>query len=739
MSEHAEGNSSLHYENQPRDFEQNDEYKSLLIVNDSTARVTLGLHFSSSLLRKFSKKSKIIEPKDVYLHREKEAFVYKIVINSNAEREKKEFSPGPLEFVADKLVRITESLECLEEKLDDYPLEKRVSLRKMHLRNELTDTSGKPNFYDILGLDMKDVRKKSKDDQRKAIKKAYREKIRIWHPDKNFGDDKVAIQIIVAKETLLDDERRARYHNEADYDKGWLSVERFKAIFWPDCFTDEQNKAYWRRIGMMLVSCGIAVGGIALTALTAGAAAPVAVVCGAVFGAGFTGAGMLSGKHTIRKESVVNECDAKEWLAKAGIGFLGGALTGGAAAGITAGVVGIGSAALESGAVSVGQYAGIGAGSGAVGGLASSVSSDAARKFVDGEDVTWKEFVGHAVAGAVVGTAVGAVGGSAMKGIVDRQTTAGSAALEGEMVEQAVILTGARRFGYPLARNIVRKLTESGTEAVIGTAAEFIEERLDDSVENRHPMEHLKSGAAKVGKTVASGETDGPLVACRIAYYEEQIKKEMKGEKFETKNDKQKFRGAIRHRQSVEKREHLIKWKKPKELAYSTQDKTRELHEDAELHEGPAEQPEEAKFKYKSEGAWISKMLINYALNGEPIEKEASGSGSIIRVPLTATDVEVKFQVRRPLWGDIMKYDRFEKKWCKPDKPHVFRYEKPPLQRTFTISGNLGWEAVMRVSDEYDEETREMDGYIQSKCKAFVSSLIFSTFRLGWDFFSCVQ
>ena len=237
MSEHAEGNSSLHYENQPRDFQQNDEYKSLLIANDSTARVTLSLHFSWPLLRKFSKKSKIIQPKDVYLHREKEAFVYKIVINSDAEREKKEFS-GPSEFVADTLVRITESLECIEEKLADYPREKRVSLRKMHLRNELTDTSGKANFYDILGLDMKEVRKKSKDDQKKAIKKAYLEKIRIWHPDKNLGDGEVAMQIIVARETLLDDERRARYHNAADYDKGWLSVERFKAIFWPDCYTD---------------------------------------------------------------------------------------------------------------------------------------------------------------------------------------------------------------------------------------------------------------------------------------------------------------------------------------------------------------------------------------------------------------------------------------------------------------------------------------------------------------------
>ena len=128
-------------------------------------------------------------------------------------------------------------------------------------------------------------------------------------------------------------------------------------------------------------------------------------------------------------------------------------------------------------------------------------------------------------------------------------------------------------------------------------------------------------------------------------------------------------------------------------------------------------------------------MLVNYLLNGEPIEEEKSGSGRIIKVPLTATDVEVKFQVSRPRWGYVMKYDRFEKMWCKPYEPHVFRYKEPPLERTFTISGNLWWEAVMRVSDEYHEETKEMDDHIQSKCKAFMSGLIFSTFPLAQDFF----
>ena len=194
------------------------------------------------------------------------------------------------------------------------------------------------------------------------------------------------------------------------------------------------------------------------------------------------------------------------------------------------------------------------------------------------------------------------------------------------MVEQAAILTGARRFGYPLAQAITRKLTESGTEAVMGTAAGFIEERLDDSVENEASEEET------------------------------------------------------------------------------------------------AEEPQKATFRYRSEGAWISKMIVTYLLNDKKIKQEVSGSGRI-------RQVKVRFQVRRPFWGDIMKYDRFKKKWCEPYEPHVFCYEKPPLERTFTISGNLWWEAVMRVSDEYHGETNEISlANVESSGKyfTFVSDLFFS-------------
>ena len=207
---------------------------------------------------------------------------------------------------------------------------KQICLPKMPLRNELVlpNTSGKVNLYDILGLDMEVVRKLNIDDQKKAINEAFRDKIRISHPDKN-GDDEIAMQIIVAKEILLNDERRARYHNETDYDKGWLSPQRCQAIFWPDCYTEKQNKAYWHRIGLMATSSGLAIGGVVVTALTAGAAVPI--LYGVLFGGGLIGAGIQSGMYTISKDSVLNECDTKSYATEARSGFAHGA-SGGMAA-----------------------------------------------------------------------------------------------------------------------------------------------------------------------------------------------------------------------------------------------------------------------------------------------------------------------------------------------------------------------------------------------------------------------
>ena len=727
-----------------------ERYKSLLIVNESRdAQVTLYLYPTWDFVCWLLFESKIIKPNEKYLHRSSKGFKFKLVARFEDGRRSKQILHELEEWNEDKLLRITKSLDLTEGRLEDFPEEKRVCLRKAQRDKELKSTSGRRNLYEILGLDMNQVRKLSKEDQIKAIKKGFQKEIQRWHPDKNFGDDANAKEILLAHEILKDEGKRARYHNEADYDKGRLSLKRFKAIFWPECVTEEQKTAFRHRMIMFALSFGIVIGGTALTVCTAGLGAAAAVATGAVFGGGLIGAGLQSLQHTVSRKSVVDECDKKQWLIKAGIGFVGGAATGGAAAGITAAVAGLGSAAAESAALTMGQYIGIGAGSGAVGGAASSLAADAGRKFADGENVTWKQVVGHAVCGAVVGAAAGAAGGAVTHSVVGIEASAASAAsanLQGEIGEQVAILTGARRLGNILAQRIPRALTENGTEAVMGSVAQFTEERLDDSVENRNLGKHLVEGVQNVAISTVKGlaQESGSAIASH-AWNEIKVHNGVKkehsqqlitplvdddtgvvGPRVDSENE-HITRGRVRRELSEENNEHRINWGShskysfsyqplvPEEGACSQSDDETVRHrtivdheDDVPVQSNVCDEPEDCKVKYISDGSWFSKMVVSYFLKGKRITQEARGSGQSVTIPGNATRLEVKFQVRRPFWGDIKKYDRFKRCWCKPDQPHVFRYNIPPPLRTFTISGGLWYEAVMRVSNEYHDETKEM-------------------------------
>ena len=89
---------------------------------------------------------------------------------------------------------------------------------------------------------------------------------------------------------------------------------------------------------------------------------------------------------------------------------------------------------------------GTGAATGAIGGVASSLSSDAAKKFVDGEEVTWKQMAGHALCGATIGAVAGAAGGAVTKAVVGSHTSAASATLEGEIGRAAPYLNCSKAF-----------------------------------------------------------------------------------------------------------------------------------------------------------------------------------------------------------------------------------------------------------------------------------------------------
>ena len=74
--------------------------------------------------------------------------------------------------------------------------------------------------------------------------------------------------------------------------------------------------------------------------------------------------------------------------------------------------------------------------------------------------------------------------------------------------------------------------------------------------------------------------------------------------------------------------------------------------------EEPAEDPQDGTIRYKSEGYWFSKMVVTYSLNGKENKQDVSGNGRKIKIPSGARQIEVRFQVRRPFWGDILKYVR---------------------------------------------------------------------------------
>ena len=79
------------------------------------------------------------------------------------------------------------------------------------------------------------------------------------------------------------------------------------------------------------------------------------------------------------------------------------------------------------------------------------------------------------------------------------------------------------------------------------------------------------------------------------------------------------------------------------------------------LEEHESDQLEDMKIKYISEGAWISRMIVSFFLDGKKTTQQVSGSGKFVTIPSRARDIEVKFQVRRPFWGDVMKCNRLER------------------------------------------------------------------------------
>lgn len=397
----------------------------------------------------------------------------------------------------------------------------------------------------------------------------------------------------MAYEILGNREKRARYNNMADYDSGWLSMRRFKAIFFPEYETMEQRLAWIKRMGLLALTVGITVSGILSVVLTAGFSSPFVVPV--AYG------GVRALASIMSREAVLDGCSVKKWLLSTGIEYLIAFIPGGAT---------IGLAALEGITISAAEVIGIRTAVASGSAMVAALVEDAKKKFVDGEDVTFKQALGHAIFQGTVAAGACLLGGAVSKGL------------------QKAVPNQTQRL--PSEEVVVSALVEAAPEALCAKATGAVEKlKAQDVAENKGSVEPIS----------------------------EYTKKEL----------------------------------------------------DPALNSTEKAKPTDGIIRYISTGYWFSKMAISYvdALNGENVTLESKGNGSQVTIPSTAERIEVRFKVLHPPWRDIQKYDRFEGCWCEPYEAHIFYYDTPPT-RTFTIGGPLYWEAVIKITDQYSNETEEM-------------------------------
>ena len=162
------------------------------------------------------------------------------------------------------------------------------------------------------------------------------------------------------------------------------------------------------------------------------------------------------------------------------------------------------------------QYIDVGSATGAAGGAVSSVATDFRKKIVDGEDISVKKIVAHAVLGAAIGAVAGVAGAAVTKAAVGPAMSASAANIEGEAVEQLAIRSAATKETKFLAKHATKfgSLVEYVTGSALKITGTVIEDHMDYCVENKPLGENgaipklLKTVAMNSGKTVGREISD---------------------------------------------------------------------------------------------------------------------------------------------------------------------------------------------------------------------------------------
>ncbi|XP_028416311.1 uncharacterized protein LOC114540234 [Dendronephthya gigantea] len=715
---------------------EGEHLKMILVDNKSPHAVTLYIlqNWSKS---PFLSLSFIVNGGESFLFHRKTTFRFELT----APPEKKNITIwGPIMWEKDILLRVSGD-DDIQVKDEEFPKEKQICLRRNYMKEEVS-ASGMKNLYEILGLNMKEVRKKSIEEQNEIIKKAYYSQLRRWHPDRNPGNGDKAIcqKIINAYDILKDPEARAAYNNVADYDKGWCSQARWGEVFKPECYSDEQKKQYRKRMGLLILSSVLVTAGIGLTFVTAGMSGPVVlgIIAGATFRCGISS----------RSRELIDKAKAfKKYFISLMIGADGGAAMGAGVAEITKLLDGEAKLALKDAKLSLERQIAITMTRNVFRGFTNSVANNLDAVLADGQKITWEEFLLHVLTDALLGGIAGLRGG-----------------LTENMIEKLVSAKDVAAAFERVISSSTHNRFEVVTKIAVETFANLIE-HLDDDVENNSVEDDIKNSARLAAIAVENHFTmmdnevpkiieDGEDITGMEAKSNEAFHDISEETCDETKNYANSTKSAARNAKETVGKDGITTTSDNEESTRDSNDvsdkfqkSNREIKQDdcGENAKGnsdksdktlqvympmpvetnvkrdftkrtPPYEKEETNYNectqlagqrmtYISEGAWFSKMLVDYEEDGEEKHHEGYGSGSSILIPNNATNIKVKFQVMRTpgVWCDVKKYDHFKKCWVKPTKPHIFKYDKP-VSCTYTLDGNLYFEKVTKITGEYFRE-----------------------------------
>ncbi|XP_067022070.1 uncharacterized protein [Acropora muricata] len=474
-------------------------YKSLLIKNDARCQVTINFYHNWDVVCWIPHTSNAIRPGTTFSRSHKKGCRIELIARFESDNEKrKKVLSKPQAWASDQSIRITDNLNVEMNTLTSE--EKKSCLRKKNREEELASLeAGGCNLYNILRLNMKEVRAMAKKEQDEEIKKAFHREIKIWYryynPD---GDDDIAREVIMAYEILGNREKRARYNNMADYDSGWLSMRRFKAIFFPECETMAQRLAWIKRMVLLALTVGITVFGIGVVVLTAGFSSPFVVP--AALG------GVRALASIMSREAVLDGRSVKKWLLSTGIEYLIAFIPGGAT---------IGLAALEGITISAAEVIGIRTAVSSGSSLVAALVEDAKKKFVDGEDVTLKQALGHAIFEGAVAAGKCLLGGAYSIGLRKAPKKTPATSLRDKAATEPISSVPNQTQRLPSEEVIVSALVEAAPEKLCAKAAGAVEKlRAQDVAENKGSVEQIseytkKELDAALNSTEKAKPTDG--------------------------------------------------------------------------------------------------------------------------------------------------------------------------------------------------------------------------------------